>query len=101
MPRAGRSGVRISAGVRDFSLLQKTQNNSVAHPASCSMGAAARSQCKAAEAWRWPITPIYVGVKDDLSSTSTPALPLHIVDEDKFTFTVEVPWNNEITHNES
>lgn len=35
---AGRSGIRISAETRDFSLLQKVQTGCWAHPASCSVG---------------------------------------------------------------
>jgi hypothetical protein len=36
--QAGRSGVRIPAGVRDFSLLQNVQNGSGVHLASYTMG---------------------------------------------------------------
>jgi len=36
--RTGQSGVRILAGVIDFSLLQYVQTDSGAHPASCSVG---------------------------------------------------------------
>jgi hypothetical protein len=37
-PRAGRSGVRISAGTRDVPLFQIFQTGCEAHPASYSMG---------------------------------------------------------------
>jgi hypothetical protein len=39
--QAGRNGVRILAGARDFSLLRNMQTGSGAHPASYSMGTGA------------------------------------------------------------
>ena len=41
--RAGGFGVRIPAGVRDFSLLQIVQTGSGPHPASCSVSTGVHS----------------------------------------------------------
>jgi len=48
--RAGRFGVRIPVGAKDFSRLQKVQIHSQDHPASCSMGTGTFPGDKAARA---------------------------------------------------
>ena len=55
------------------SLLQNVQNSSGAHPASYSVGMTVSCpRDKVAEAWRWPVIPSCVEVKDKQSYISIP-----------------------------
>lgn len=56
--RAGRRGVRIPVGARDFSLLEILRTGSGAHLASYSVGTRVISRGKAAGAWCSPLTSI-------------------------------------------
>jgi hypothetical protein len=53
--------VRSPAGAKDFSSILCVQTGYGAHPASCTMGTGGPfpGGKSAAEAWRWPLTPIY------------------------------------------
>jgi hypothetical protein len=53
-------GVRSPAGAKDFSSNLCVQTGSEAYPASCTMGTGGPfpGGKSAAEAWRWPLTPI-------------------------------------------
>jgi hypothetical protein len=54
------SRVRFPAGTGNFSLHNRVQNGSGAHPASYSMGTRGSfPESKAAGAWSWPLTSIY------------------------------------------
>jgi len=53
MPRTGRSGVRIAAGMRDLSVLQNVQTNSGAHPATYSFSTDILPEGKLDEASSW------------------------------------------------
>jgi hypothetical protein len=53
--RAGRSGFRIAAGMRDLSVLQNVQTNSGDHTAYYSLGTSILSDSNVAETSNWPL----------------------------------------------